>query len=325
MLTGLAAAYTHYYALVSVAFIYVTLFIVLLLRNRHHMKTCLLCCAATVAGYLPWLSYLLGAFQRSSSGWWSTTIPSIKDCIAYLFGNGRIGKGLFGIMAVSVCAYFVVTLIRICRIKTLSTPMAGDGSSRARDILEHSDMMWMLMGLITIAGTAFVGLAVSHLFRPLFLTRYLFPISGILWLILSATFTRVFRGRILSVLLLLTILILGMRGWYAAYQSGLKTDVGTTQTVAYMKEHLDGSDVMVTNISHLNKRVLKFYFAQTKPQLLADTDWSSMQGKRAWLFLSGEIDSEIADHIKDQNGSLEFIRTGNIARYSHTMYLATFP
>ena len=38
-------------------------------------------------------------------------------------------------------------------------------------------------------------------------------------------------------------------------------DVGTTQTVAYMKEHLDGSDLMVTNIIHLNKRVLKFYFA----------------------------------------------------------------
>lgn len=117
--TGLASAYTHYYALISVAFIYASLFIILLIRDRKTFKASMVCSGITVLGYLPWLYFLLGAFKRSSDGWWSTQIPTIQNCINFVFGKSVLGYGMRIALAVSAIAFLIAKLIAMIQKKLM--------------------------------------------------------------------------------------------------------------------------------------------------------------------------------------------------------------
>lgn len=61
MLFSLTTAYTHYYALVSVAFFYVVLIFEAIIKKKYVLKT-LVTCISTVIFYLPWLFVLIGSF-----------------------------------------------------------------------------------------------------------------------------------------------------------------------------------------------------------------------------------------------------------------------
>lgn len=81
---SLCAAYTHYYALISVAFFYLAL-LSLLPRDKSSFKKILITYCAAVVVYLPWLLVLLPTFKRAAKDWWSTFIPSPINCIGFFF------------------------------------------------------------------------------------------------------------------------------------------------------------------------------------------------------------------------------------------------
>ena len=81
---SLCAAYTHYYALISVAFFYLAL-LSLLPQDKSSFKKILITYCAAVVVYLPWLLVLLPTFKRAAADWWSTFIPSPINCIGFFF------------------------------------------------------------------------------------------------------------------------------------------------------------------------------------------------------------------------------------------------
>ena len=60
---SLGAAYTHYYALISVAFFYLML-IPVVIKNHSCIKRLIISYVATVLAYLPWLGILLQSFKK---------------------------------------------------------------------------------------------------------------------------------------------------------------------------------------------------------------------------------------------------------------------
>lgn len=65
VLSSLGAAYTHYYALISVAFFYLVM-LLLSYSKKDYRKTTTLACLITIIAYLPWLIILLKAFERTA-------------------------------------------------------------------------------------------------------------------------------------------------------------------------------------------------------------------------------------------------------------------
>lgn len=92
---SLGAAYTHYYALIAVAFLYAML-IPLAIKEKKYRARMLVSYVATILAYLPWLMILLNAFERTASSWWLESIPSAKDCIYTLLDNNYILALAFG-------------------------------------------------------------------------------------------------------------------------------------------------------------------------------------------------------------------------------------
>lgn len=82
---SLCAAYTHYYALISVAFFYLML-LPLLRRGKEYTKRILLLYGLTVLSYIFWLYVLLKTFKRTNGSWWMTSIATFSECFDFVWG-----------------------------------------------------------------------------------------------------------------------------------------------------------------------------------------------------------------------------------------------
>jgi hypothetical protein len=82
-ISSLGAAYTHYYALISVAFLYVML-IPLTVKEKQYRKGLLISALTAILSYLPWLMILVHSFERTANYWWVGDIPGIYACFQFL-------------------------------------------------------------------------------------------------------------------------------------------------------------------------------------------------------------------------------------------------
>lgn len=189
-LASLGAAYTHYYALISVAVFYLIL-VVPSLRDRQFLRRTAITWAVAVLGYLPWLGVLVKSFVKTSEYWWMTSIPSIWECLTFCFSSGL----LTGVFFLIVLAYLLLS----AKQKKLET--------EGNKTLVSSDMLWVLAGLFSLAGTIAVGLALSYIVRPFFGVRYLYPLTPVLFLLLGFCLSRLDRSRLLCFILTAVIVV----------------------------------------------------------------------------------------------------------------------
>lgn len=184
---GVCAAYTHYFALVSVGILYGLLLIAILLRDRKRWTKWLLASAATVVLYLPWLkSFLSQLAYKVNNEYWIEPI-GLNTVIGYfreVFGaNGMATYFLF-----SGGLYLAVLVWILLR-----------GEKR--------DRLVCLCALAVPAGTAAVGLLASVLVRPVFIARYLAPSAPLLVFFMAYALGRMERREIESAAL--TVLLMG--------------------------------------------------------------------------------------------------------------------
>lgn len=92
---SLAAAYTHYYALLSVAFFYICIICYTLFFKMLDIKKVVVSCLSTVILYLPWLGIVIKTVMRSKDNFWLTAIPTFRESIDYLFSY-KLGFGVGG-------------------------------------------------------------------------------------------------------------------------------------------------------------------------------------------------------------------------------------
>lgn len=87
VLFSLAAAYTHYYCLLSVAFFYGALLGLAFFRRRLSVVKTTVSSLCMAAGYMPWSVIFLKTMRRVESDYWIASIPGIRQSFRYLFSN----------------------------------------------------------------------------------------------------------------------------------------------------------------------------------------------------------------------------------------------
>lgn len=184
-LASLGAAYTHYYALIIVAFFYLIL-IVPSLRDRSFRRRTAVTWASAVVGYLPWLGVLLKSVVSTAGDWWLQEIPKPWECLLYFFESWYLA-GLFVLIA---AVYLFVSLRR----PSGTEPM-------------NPETLWVLVGLASMVGTSAVGLGLSYAVRPFFVIRYLYPLVPVVFLILGVCLSRLDRTKLLCFVLTAGIVV----------------------------------------------------------------------------------------------------------------------
>lgn len=181
ILAGLAAAYSHYFALVSVGVIYGLLLLAAIFGNRKLLKPWLIFSAITIVAYLPWLKCFIEqlAYKVSNEYWIE---PITLDTLVFyatslLHANGHSAFPLyFGLLLAGLVIFRI----------------------REKDA-------WSLLSLAVPAVTFALGVGVSMAIRPIFTIRYLVPCAPLMMFFLARSVCQIRRetlsGAIAAVLL----------------------------------------------------------------------------------------------------------------------------
>ena len=304
-LCGIGAAYSHYFAFASVCFIYFFVFSVVIFRNRKDVWKCVTCALISIAAYLPWLLTFIKSVERVNEDYWIGTddIPTIKECIEYFFGDGIIGMVIFTVWIIS-CIIILWTEVK--------------SEKREQDNKE----VMIVIAILTVVGMITFGTVYSYSIQPIFLIRYLYPLTGIVWLILGISLSKVNKSRILTGLAAIIILAAFLPNLIKSYNLDKTESIQTNETLQFLNNNMKDEDVLVSNLDQLTWRIFDYYLEGTKYYRLDELDWSSIKkSDKVFLYYSGEIDTELVDDLKKDNFQFVKEQPTYVGRYGVTLYV----
>ena len=283
-LASLGAAYSHYYALISVAFFYVILILLSIKKLEYRRKTAT-ACIVTVFGYLPWFFKLLSTFKRTSVNWWVNWIPTVEDCIQYLFEYKWLYYVFFTALLLFVLYQFGILEFKADK-KTKGYEFTGTLICAGKRNVS-TEMIWVAAGLLSIFGTMLVGIGVSYSFRPLFQAKYCFPVSAVAYLILGFCISKMNCRRVFTTMLTVALLINTLPDYISIYKADRMLDADTEMLLNTVIIPPDG--LIYTNISSWG--LFDYYYPQSKVIYgdgYLETLWE--QQNEVWVFWTEEVE-----------------------------------
>lgn len=176
---GLAAAYTQYFACVAVVMIYLYLLFMLWRQDKRRIREWLLCVAASVIGYVPWLFALVGQISAVRDNYWilPLTWRSLGGCVKFIMKPAFLNDTVNTVLAVVLTAGFAI-LFLWCGWQYR---LGHNGRDLQKD-KEDTHFVTAAAGIWILAGVVGFGFAASLLLRPVFVYRYMIPTLGCFWL-----------------------------------------------------------------------------------------------------------------------------------------------
>ena len=249
-INSLAAAYTHYYALVTVAFFYLAL-LIQTIRKKYEIKKLLILYAATIVSYLPWLFILLESFSRVSGGYWIQKIYSLSHYFRYFFNS----KEKIYPAAMSICYVLIIFYLINDELKIFYYHIKPKKISGELDI----DTIFVLWGAAAGIGTILVGQIVSLIYLPMFIERYLHPATSAIWLSLCVGMARLKKKKFLPYALILISLVAFVPQYQKTYIADKTLNELNTKTHNILLENIKKGDVIYVNGVKLGWTILKYY------------------------------------------------------------------
>lgn len=233
VLFSLAAAYTHYFACVSVAFLYLCLLIYLIRYAKAQLKKWLLFSGITIVGYFPWLIVFLKQAKTVSEDYWIAEI-GFSDILAFL--NYMFENLYLFIFCILCFSFFLIALLK----KAIS----------------KEDACAVMTAVIVPFGTIFVGIAASLLIRPVFISRYMVPSLACLWLGITLA-VYLCRQTFIQLAYAIVILVFCSAQIVFFSNSELSLSAQCSDTAAFMEEN-EGS-VFLTDNLHVQRAIVELY------------------------------------------------------------------
>jgi len=288
---SLAAAYTHYYALLSVAFFYVVFILFVLLCRRKDIGKVVVVCGATVLAYLPLVIYFLRAVRNASESFWIDEILSFQNCFEYIF-NTRYGNILLTAMLLSAGLFVLyetkILTIYICSRNKISLAV------NIRDFKINDTCVWIAAGMLCVIGTFTVGIVLSYLVRPVFIFRYMYPSTVIAWLLTAVCIPKMNAGRVYTVLIMAVILASAVPEYKITYSIEKNSNKTLAATLEATQNQIGKEDVILTNIQHMDWTIADYYYPGTEHMFFTMDDFPKLKDDiRYWMI----VDREMADRL----------------------------
>lgn len=318
-IASLGAAYTHYYALLAVAFLYMML-IPLAWKDKKFRMGMLISYIATVLAYLPWLMILLKAFERTASGWWLNSIPSVSDCVYTLLDNRYIL-----VLVLGVILFFCLYQTNILKVNISSQKDIKENLEVSIDFERPKltgEIYWILSGFVSIVGTIVVGLALSYLIRPFLVLRYLFPLTGILYLMIGVCITKLKFPRVWAIVLVVLVLWTHIPTYFNTVKSEKTFNTGTSNYLANVQPAVD--EKIITNNSHFGWTLAEYYYPENEHYYNSEAITNlNTEADTVWLFWTDELDDSAIRSIRKQHYSVEKVYESNFANTYYRAYKLT--
>lgn len=164
-LFAILASYTHYFACVSAVVIYGFLILYALIKRRFSfVKNTIFSGLAVVLSYLPWIFVVIGQIKQVKSDYWigDITFDTLLEYIKFLF---KTNAGTY-------FSWLLFLLVVLCLVVFIAQ-------------IKKPGKEYALFALLIVPCTVLIGLIASLLIRPVFVSRYMGPSMGCMWLAFS--------------------------------------------------------------------------------------------------------------------------------------------
>lgn len=307
---SLCAAYTHYYALISVAVFYVML-LPIAWKSKVYRKPTAIAYGVTIVAYLPWLFVLVASFKRTAADWWVENIPTVEECVLFLLDY----KWLYQIFAA------ILVIITVYHFKAVRVHVANREKCRLFDKLNVTvqvpenvgfspDFILIITGLLSIFGTIFAGLLLSYAVRPFFVERYTYVFSAVAYFLLGLCISKLTFKKTWCALLVCSLLWVSVPSYVSTFLNDKYLDQSNTMFLNAVKPSSEA--VLYTDNDHLGWNLLCYYypdnFSQYNPNFIEQL--VEKPEKEVWLFWSDVASNELLTSIQHLGYSCEEVYEG---------------
>lgn len=228
---SLAAGYSHYYALFTVCYIYLLLFILSVCYDKKKIIAVIVCGVIFSLGYLPWLLIFLQQVKSVTEDYWIDEFnpiiavirelklfSSIKDTFLNRVYNSGVEWGAF--------ALFILFLL----VNTLK-------NAKKKEIVE------LLLIFSIFLAPLLIGVTYSYFIKPVFVSRYVSCFICIYFLVIAIAISYVDfskRKNVVFILLFFCFYVsINAVAFYHKVRVKWDLSIGLNSISIYVKENLD--------------------------------------------------------------------------------------
>nr|WP_308624433.1 glycosyltransferase family 39 protein [uncultured Eisenbergiella sp.] len=220
ILSCILAAYTHYFAAVAAAIIYVYLFFKSSVALKR--KLCIICGGIAAILYLPWMLVVFEQMKTVKESYWiqNLTLADIKGFLYYAIAPP------VGIMHADEFAIILTAVIGLSGIAILA--------ANIKNKKETLGIAHALLGCAVLLITLAFGIIVSVLYKPVFVNRYMIPSLCCFWIGIGGILYEIRRKKSSYILLILLIPCCILNVF-----SFIKTEVRYSREYAKLEQAID--------------------------------------------------------------------------------------
>lgn len=328
VLWALAAAYSHYYALVAVGIMMFFTGVAVWIRYRGNTwKKGVLAIVAFFIGYAPWLYFFYAGLKNVSRGWWMTEILGLDQSLEIVMGGRRMN----GIVFPLVLLFLLVTLVVDSSIFSVDK----DGVHLQKpSVKKWTDKTYaMAVGASTILGTLAFAYLLSIVMAPMLAQRYLYPLSAVAIVMLVVGSSRVlelvaemeksswrgleFLTRLVLVVLLAVLFGLGIQNYRECYDSYEQQKVETDKTLDLIGTPDEDVQMVTNGVKHLGWTVLYYYYPDNE---IVNGNYNQADSDRFWYFTPNALDSDSIAELQQDGYQVMDYGLMQLSQYPFYLY-----
>lgn len=328
VLWALAAAYSHYYALVAVGIMLFFTGVAVWIKYRGKTwKKGVLAIVAFLIGYAPWLYFFYAGLKNVSRGWWMTEILGLDQSLEIVMGGRRMN----GIVFPLVILFLLVMLVADSSVFSVEKDSVH---LQKPSVKNWSDKTYaMAVGACTILGTLAFAYLLSVVMAPMLTQRYLYPLSAVAIVMLVVGSSRVleltakleqhawkgmeFLTRLILILLLVVLFGLGIQNYRECYDSYEQQKVETDKTLDLIGTPDEDMKMVTNGVKHLGWTVLYYYYPDNE---IVNGDYRQAEADRFWYFTPGELGADAVTELRQKGCQVTDYGLMQLAQYPFYLY-----
>lgn len=237
------SAYTHYFAAVSVACIYMFLLIYILVKKDYaRIKKLIFSILIVFVVYLPWLIVLIKQISVVKEGYWiePITLNSIESFLKfpYVVNGNKILTLIIGVFAILA---FIILIIK----------------------RKEQDNKYAICGFLVPIGTILIGIIASKIIRPVFISRYMVCSLGCLWLAVSIMLGKQINKKYIFVAIVILSILVSTKNINIIIDSEKLMSRETDKTLEYLDTLSKENTILIFDNNQL-QRTVAYYYPETE-------------------------------------------------------------
>lgn len=249
---ALGAAYTHYFAFVSIVVIVGFLFLAILFTKRKLFGKWAVAAVCMIVGYLPWMKYFIEQVTRVRESYWIPPITAevIWSYFTWTFDLGLVPGAVYVILAILVVACVIILV----------------NMNRKREKEDVAALLAMLVPTITVL----LGVIISLRKSPIYRDQYVFPSLMLLAVFVGLAFRKA-NGKVI-VLISAFMLFVGAVQYKECFRQEYRSTY-IDKTLAFFEENCDEDDIILYNMEPMDF-IYRLYFPDVEMHYIREFDLS---------------------------------------------------